>query len=196
MEYPHVLLLDEPTNHLDMPSIDALAIAIKNFVGGVVVVSHDFRLLSRVAEELWEVKDRKIVNLTKQGIDIGVYKKKLAENSRSQIEKAKLLSKKVLLPQVRGGVLGELVCTSHRRKGRSGPSEARKRPHSAHILPRQGVLDRGNECASGGGHGRGLDGGTDGIFRLVDGLDLVLVRSVVCHCVLWCVKECECGSPC
>merc|ERR1712093_558029 len=94
MEYPHVLLLDEPTNHLDMPSIDALAIAIKNFVGGVVVVSHDFRLLSRVAEELWEVKDRKIVNLTKQGIDIGVYKKKLAENSRSQIEKAKLLSKK------------------------------------------------------------------------------------------------------
>lgn len=93
MEYPHILLLDEPTNHLDMHSIDALAIAIKNFQGGVVVVSHDFRLLSLIAEEIWEVKDKKIINLTKQGIDIGIYKKKLVQNSKAQIEKAMLMSK-------------------------------------------------------------------------------------------------------
>ena len=49
----HLLLLDEPTNALDMEMIDSLADAIKNFAGGVVLVSHDMRLISQVAEEIW-----------------------------------------------------------------------------------------------------------------------------------------------
>ncbi|XP_014282613.1 ATP-binding cassette sub-family F member 2 [Halyomorpha halys] len=50
---PHLLLLDEPTNHLDMETIDALAEAIRDFEGGLVLVSHDFRLISQVAEQIW-----------------------------------------------------------------------------------------------------------------------------------------------
>lgn len=57
---PHLLVLDEPTNHLDMESIDALADALEKYTGGVIIVSHDARLLDRVCEddersEVWVV---------------------------------------------------------------------------------------------------------------------------------------------
>jgi len=58
---PHLLLLDEPTNHLDIETIDALAEAINEWDGGLVLVSHDFRLISQVAKEIWVCNNGRVV---------------------------------------------------------------------------------------------------------------------------------------
>merc|ERR1712194_345801 len=71
---PHILLLDEPTNHLDMQCIDSLADAINAYSGGLVLVSHDFRLIGQVAKEVW-VCDHKTVK--PWAGDIKSYKKEL-----------------------------------------------------------------------------------------------------------------------
>ena len=59
---PHMFLFDEPTNHLDMETIDSLARAINRWDGGVILVSHDFRLIGQVADcpggEIWECRDQ------------------------------------------------------------------------------------------------------------------------------------------
>ena len=54
---PHLLLLDEPTNHLDLDMRDALTIALEEYTGAVVLVSHDRSLIRAVADELWLIAD-------------------------------------------------------------------------------------------------------------------------------------------
>lgn len=88
MARPHILLLDEPTNHLDMQSIDALADALDEFSGGVVLVSHDARLISRVCEEeenseVWVVEDGSVRKFPGSFDD---YKKELTEEIRAEVD--------------------------------------------------------------------------------------------------------------
>ena len=60
---PDILLLDEPTNNLDIESIQALAEAIEEFNGGVVMVTHDERLIRSTNCQLWVVEDKKVFEL-------------------------------------------------------------------------------------------------------------------------------------
>merc|ERR1712156_791851 len=72
----NILLLDEPTNHLDVDAVDGLAEAIRAFQGGVVLVSHDFRLIDQVAQEIWVCDDKTV---KKYDGNIHSYKKMLAK---------------------------------------------------------------------------------------------------------------------
>lgn len=71
---PHLLILDEPTNHLDMETIDALIVALKDFKGGVLVVSHDQHLLTSVCKDLYVVGDGQVARFNG---DFKDYKKKV-----------------------------------------------------------------------------------------------------------------------
>ncbi|MBY4596573.1 ATP-binding cassette domain-containing protein [bacterium BD-1] len=57
---PNVLLLDEPTNHLDLDMREALAEALADFPGAIVLVSHDRHLIGLVCETFWRVADGKV----------------------------------------------------------------------------------------------------------------------------------------
>ncbi|XP_049923550.1 ATP-binding cassette sub-family F member 3 isoform X1 [Epinephelus moara] len=60
MPCPNFYILDEPTNHLDMETIEALAKALNKFRGGVMLVSHDERLIRLVCKELWVCEAGKV----------------------------------------------------------------------------------------------------------------------------------------
>ncbi|KAI8524114.1 hypothetical protein RHMOL_Rhmol13G0124500 [Rhododendron molle] len=75
---PQMLLLDEPTNHLDIETIDSLAEALNEWDGGMVLVSHDFRLINQVAHEIWLCENQKV---TRWEGDIMDFKKHLKKKA-------------------------------------------------------------------------------------------------------------------
>merc|ERR1712054_299157 len=50
---PHILILDEPTNYLDRDALGALTLAIRDFEGGVIIISHNKEFCGAVATEKW-----------------------------------------------------------------------------------------------------------------------------------------------
>lgn len=78
LQKPHILLLDEPTNGLDHDMTSALAEALNAFEGGIVMVSHDFALLSKCAQEIWVIDG----GLEVWDGDIHSYKKSLRKDMK------------------------------------------------------------------------------------------------------------------
>merc|ERR1712096_237048 len=57
---PHILILDEPTNYLDRDGLGALILAIKDFKGGVLIISHNKEFCDNVATEKWIMNKGKL----------------------------------------------------------------------------------------------------------------------------------------
>jgi len=71
-----VLLLDEPTNHLDMESIEALNLALENYDGTIIFVSHDREFVSSLATRVVEIKDNKLNDFQDNYDDYIAYQQK------------------------------------------------------------------------------------------------------------------------
>jgi ATP-binding cassette subfamily F protein 3 len=82
---PNLLLLDEPTNHLDLTTREALSMALNEFEGTVMLVSHDRALLREVCDEFWLVADG---TLKPFDGDLDDYQRWLLERSRESARQA------------------------------------------------------------------------------------------------------------
>ncbi len=80
---PNLLLLDEPTNHLDLATREALAMALNEFEGTVMLVSHDRSLLRSVCDEFWLVTRGGIQDFTG---DLDDYQRYLLDEARRNRE--------------------------------------------------------------------------------------------------------------
>jgi ATPase subunit of ABC transporter with duplicated ATPase domains len=62
LEKPNVLIMDEPTNHMDMESIESLNLALENYPGTLIFVSHDREFVSSLATRIIEISPEKVEN--------------------------------------------------------------------------------------------------------------------------------------
>ena len=86
---PNLLLLDEPTNHLDLATREALSLALNEYEGTVMLVSHDRALLRAVCDEFWMVSRGSVY--TFEG-DLDDYQQFLLDEAKRQKEEAKKIS--------------------------------------------------------------------------------------------------------
>ena len=86
---PNLLLLDEPTNHLDLATREALSMALNEFEGTVMLVSHDRALLRAVCDEFWMVSQGGVAPFDG---DLDDYQKYLLDHAKKMREEAKKAS--------------------------------------------------------------------------------------------------------
>ena len=92
IEKPDLLILDEPTNHLDIESREALIMALNDYKGSLILVSHDAFLVERLVDRLLIIKDG---NVSEFSGDIHDYRKLiLSNNSKKKKQESVLKNKK------------------------------------------------------------------------------------------------------
>merc|ERR1711959_394666 len=91
---PHILILDEPTNYLDRDGLGALTLAIRDFEGGAIIISHNREFCGAVAEEKWIMKG-------------GMLKQEGESKGTGEDEKEKLTMEKEVKTDAMGNVIAE-----------------------------------------------------------------------------------------
>ena len=150
---PNLLLLDEPTNHLDLNTREALSIALNEFEGTVLLVSHDRALLREVCDEFWLV--------TRGGVepfdgDLDDYQRWLLEVSRAVARGQEIPKPGALVSTLVNGPASQ----GHRSIDGPGPDAAppRQQPPAA---ASGAAARKGTGAKTGGSSGADAGGGAD-----------------------------------
>jgi len=118
---PNLLLLDEPTNHLDLNTREALSMALNEFEGTVMLVSHDRALLREVCDEFWLVAGGKVESFDGD----------LDDYQRWLLEVARATAKGTAAPRVPGTPPPPPVAAPAPRAATSAPKVAAPAPSPA-----------------------------------------------------------------
>ena len=132
---PNLLLLDEPTNHLDLATREALSMALNEFEGTVMLVSHDRALLRAVCDEFWMVSQGGVAPFDG---DLDDYQKYLLDHAKRQREEAKKAGN---APSVAASATKTVASPAHEQaaSGTSGNKNVEK--SSIKDTPEQRKLD-------------------------------------------------------
>ena len=130
---PNLLLLDEPTNHLDLEMRQALTMALQNFDGAIVVVSHDRHLLRNTVDEFWLVSDGAVKEYDG---DLEDYERWLADRRKDDEEPPQ----RQIVEQKAGNKTGTATLSADERKARKR-QEAEIRKKISPWRKKQGVLE-------------------------------------------------------
>ena len=87
---PNLLLLDEPTNHLDLDMCHALELALQEYEGAIIVISHDRHLLANTVDEFYAIKTGKFKEYSGSIFDYEVWLAKIGESERKGLLKSSL----------------------------------------------------------------------------------------------------------
>ncbi|MDE2254162.1 MAG: ATP-binding cassette domain-containing protein [Betaproteobacteria bacterium] len=117
---PNVLLLDEPTNHLDLATREALTLALQEFGGAMLLVSHDRALLRAACDEYWLVADGQVK--TFEG-DLDDYQRWVLERARTRMREG---AQSVGDAGTADAEAGSASATSTRREQRRSAAQSRQ----------------------------------------------------------------------
>jgi ATP-binding cassette subfamily F protein 3 len=123
---PNLLLLDEPTNHLDLATREALAMALNDFEGTVLLVSHDRMLLRSVCEDFWLVAQG---GVKPWDGDMDDYQRYLLDEAKRQREAAKQASSA-------GASNNSSSTRASDAAGESDAAHAQDTPSTPHLAPK------------------------------------------------------------
>lgn len=106
VDEPDVLLLDEPTNHLDIPTIEYLERELRNFRGGLLLISHDRTFLTNLSRQtLW--LDRGVMRMTERGFgEFETWRDQVFADEEAQAHKLNRKIKAELKWMWEGGISG------------------------------------------------------------------------------------------